>query len=117
MATRAGVPVVPVTISDLARWYPKGTLLPIGIPTDVVVTIHPPVYTTGENMVDESAAIAQTYDAVRTPAPPPPPPPDRGLAVTLALHPRPSPHPNPERGGRGWAEWGKRHPTLTASHA
>jgi hypothetical protein len=41
MAMRAGVPVVPVTISDLARWYPKGTLLPIGVPTDVVVTIHP----------------------------------------------------------------------------
>ena len=25
MALRAGVPVVPVTISDVARWYPKVT--------------------------------------------------------------------------------------------
>ena len=72
MASSAGVPIVPVTISDLARWYPKGTLLPIGVPTDVVVTIHPPVYTTGPNKVSESDAIAQTYDAVRTPAPSPP---------------------------------------------
>ena len=73
MAASAEVPVVPVTISDLARWYPKGTLLPIGVPTDVVVTIHPPVYTYGPNKVSESDAIAQTYDAVRTPAPSPPP--------------------------------------------
>lgn len=69
MAMRAGVPVVPVTISDLARWYPKGTLLPIGVPTDVVVTIHPPISMTGENMVDESAAMAQTYDAVNSALP------------------------------------------------
>ena len=73
MAASAEVPVVPVTISDLARWYPKGTLLPIGVPTDVVVTIPPPVYTYGPNKVSESDAIAQTYDAVRTPAPSPPP--------------------------------------------
>ena len=72
MAASADVPVVPVTISDLARWYPKGTLLPIGVPTDVVVTIHPPVYMSGPNKVRESDAIAQTYDAVRTPAPSPP---------------------------------------------
>ena len=74
MAASAGVPIVPVTISDLARWYPKGTLLPIGVPTDVVVTIPPPVHTSGPNKVSESDAIAQTYDAVRAPAPPPPPP-------------------------------------------
>ena len=73
MAASAGVPIVPVTISDLARWYPKGTLLPIGVPTDVVVTIHPPVHTSGPNKVSESEAIAQTYDAVRMPAPSPPP--------------------------------------------
>lgn len=73
MAASAGVPIVPVTISDLARWYPKGTLLPIGVPTDVVVTIHPPVHTAGPNKVSESDAIAQTYDAVRTPPPSPRP--------------------------------------------
>jgi 1-acyl-sn-glycerol-3-phosphate acyltransferase len=67
MAMRAGVPVVPVTISDLARWYPKGTLLPIGVPTDVVVTIHPPIEMQG--LVDESAALAQTYDAVNSALP------------------------------------------------
>ena len=95
MATRAGVPVVPVTISDLARWYPKGTLLPIGIPTDVVVTIHPPVYTTGENMVDESAAIAQTYDAVRTPAPSPSPSPWPSPCRNPCASPSPWPSPEP----------------------
>ena len=114
MAASADVPVVPVTISDLARWYPKGTLLPIGVPTDVVVTIHPPVHTSGPNKVSESEAIAQTYDAVRTPAPSAPPPPalrlplPLPLAATLALHPRPNPRPNPRPtrglgGGRGWA--------------
>jgi len=67
MAMRAGVPIVPVTISDLARWYPKGTLLPLGVPTDVIVTIHPPIEMKG--LVDESAAIAQTYDAVNSALP------------------------------------------------
>merc|ERR1712151_1045100 len=67
MAMRAGVPVVPVTISDLARWYPKGTLLPIGVPSDAVVTIHPPIEIQGS--VDESDALAQTYDAVNSALP------------------------------------------------
>jgi hypothetical protein len=89
MAASAGVPIVPVTISDLARWYPKGTLLPIGVPTDVVVTIHPPVHTAGPNKVSESDAIAQTYDAVRTPAPSPPPCP------CLCPCPLPLPQPSP----------------------
>ena len=43
MALQAGVPIVPVTIGGLARWYPKGTLLPIDVPKDVKVTIHPVV--------------------------------------------------------------------------
>ena len=47
----------------------RGTLLPIGVPTDVVVTIHPPVHTAGPNKVSESDAIAQTYDAVNSALP------------------------------------------------
>ena len=101
MAASAGVPIVPVTISDLARWYPKGTLLPIGIPTDVVVTIHPPVYTTGPNKVSESDAIAQTYDAVRAPAPSPHRPPIRMLdRRPVLLRARSTLPCRPTRGGR-----------------
>ena len=116
MAASAEVPVVPVTISDLARWYPKGTLLPIGVPTDVVVTIHPPVYMSGPNKVSESDAIAQTYDAVRTPAPSPPP----------CACPCPCPLPQlayPWARGRAWvggsggAPPSVAHPPPTASHA
>ena len=43
MALQAGVPIVPVTISGLARWYPAGTLLPIGLPQGVKVIIHPAI--------------------------------------------------------------------------
>lgn len=67
MALRAGVPVVPVTISDVARWYPKGTLLPIGVPTDVVLTIHPPIETKG--MRDETEVLQKTYELVNSALP------------------------------------------------
>ena len=43
MAIQSSVPIVPVTICGLARWYPKGTLLPIDVPKDVRVVIHPPI--------------------------------------------------------------------------
>ena len=124
MAASAGVPIVPVTISDLARWYPKGTLLPIGVPTDVVVTIHPPVHTSGPNKVSESEAIAQTYDAVRAPAPSPPPTrPAPAPAPCRNPRPAPSPSPYPWARGRAWvggsggAPPSVAHPPPTDSHA
>ena len=43
MALQAGVPIVPVTICDLARWYPAGTLLPLRVPRGVRLVVHPPV--------------------------------------------------------------------------
>lgn len=43
MALQAKVPIVPITIAGLARWYPKGTLLPIDVPKGVKVIIHPVV--------------------------------------------------------------------------
>ena len=43
MALQAGVPIVPVTIVDLARWYPAGTLLPITVPRGVKIIVHPQV--------------------------------------------------------------------------
>ena len=43
MALQAKVPIVPVTIAGLARWYPKGTLLPVDVPKGVKVIIHPVV--------------------------------------------------------------------------
>jgi len=43
MALSAGVPIVPVTIDGLARWYPAGTLLPINVPQGVRVVVHPPL--------------------------------------------------------------------------
>ena len=43
MALQAGVPIVPVTIYDLARWYPAGTLLPITVPRGVKIIVHPQI--------------------------------------------------------------------------
>lgn len=61
MAISAGVPIVPVTISGLARWYPKGTLLPIDVPKGVRIIIHPPVDTKG---ADEAALCKQVYATI-----------------------------------------------------
>ena len=37
------MPIVPVSIAGLNRWYPPGSLLPIGRPRGVKLVIHPPV--------------------------------------------------------------------------
>ena len=63
MALQAGVPIVPITISGLARWYPKGTLLPVDVPKDVVVTIHPYVDVT-EAGLDEEELARRVYATV-----------------------------------------------------
>jgi len=53
MAIASGTPIVPVTISGLARWYPKGTLLPIGVPKGVRVVIHPQVEVVDSGLSEE----------------------------------------------------------------
>ena len=63
MALQAGVPIVPVTIGGLARWYPKGTLLPVDCPKDVVLTIHPTVDVVGSGLSEEELA-KQVYATV-----------------------------------------------------
>lgn len=44
-----GVRIVPVSISHLHKWMPTDAALPLGIPSDVVVRIHPPVDTKDRN--------------------------------------------------------------------
>ena len=53
MALRANVPVVPVTICDLARWYPKGSLIPLAIPKGVRVVVHPPINVDGSGLSED----------------------------------------------------------------
>lgn len=67
MAARSGVPIVPVSISDLARWYPRGSLMPIAVPRDVVVTIHPPIHVGSRS---EEEMLADAYNAVNSALPP-----------------------------------------------
>mmetsp|Transcript_100035 Transcript_100035/g.182525 ORF Transcript_100035/g.182525 Transcript_100035/m.182525 type:complete len:379 (+) Transcript_100035:65-1201(+) len=67
MAIQAGVPIVPVTICGLARWYPKGTLLPIDVPKGVRVIVHPQVSTEG---ADEATLCKQVYEILNDSLPP-----------------------------------------------
>ena len=63
MALTAGVPIVPVTIGGLARWYPKGTLLPIDVPKDVTITIHPTVDVPASGLTEDELA-RQVYATI-----------------------------------------------------
>jgi len=57
MAIKSSTPIVPVTIYNLARWYPKGSLLPVDVPRGVKIVIHPPIATTDADVsADELAA-------------------------------------------------------------
>lgn len=67
MAIQAGVPIVPVTLCGLAPWYPKGTLLPIRVPKNVRVIIHPQVSTEG---VDEATLSSQIWETLNESLPP-----------------------------------------------
>jgi hypothetical protein len=51
---------VPVTICNLHKWMPVKALVPLGIPSDVVIKIHPPVETKDRNEM-------QTWREVRAP--------------------------------------------------
>lgn len=68
MALKAKVPIVPVTIGGLARWYPKGTLLPLTVPRGVKVTIHPVVDAVGSGLSEDELA-RQVYATVNSALP------------------------------------------------
>jgi len=68
MAALSGVPIVPVTISGLARWYPKGTLLPIDVPKDVRVIIHP-IVNVADSGLSEDELARQVYATVNSALP------------------------------------------------
>ena len=63
MALQAGVPIVPVSICGLARWYPKGTLLPIDVPKGVRVVIHPMI-DAGASALSEGELANSVYDTI-----------------------------------------------------
>ena len=67
MALQAGTPIVPVSICGLARWYPKGTLLPIGVPQGVKLVIHPPIDVGGG--LTEAELAEQAYRTVNSALP------------------------------------------------
>jgi len=68
MAMRAGIPIVPVSICGLARWYPKGTFLPIDVPRGVRVVVHPPI-NTGESGHTEGELCDRAYGIVNSALP------------------------------------------------
>ena len=68
MALASGVPIVPVTIGGLARWYPKGTLLPIDVPKDVTITIHPTVDVPASGLTEDELA-RQVYATINSALP------------------------------------------------
>lgn len=68
MAISAQKPIVPVTISGLARWYPKGMLIPIGVPKGVKITIHPVVDVPNCGL-DEGALTEAVYQTVNSALP------------------------------------------------
>ena len=49
--------------SYLARWYPKGSLLPIDVPKGVKIVIHPPITTAGAD-VSEAELAERVFNIV-----------------------------------------------------
>uniref|UniRef100_A0A7S2UXA9 1-acyl-sn-glycerol-3-phosphate acyltransferase n=1 Tax=Fibrocapsa japonica TaxID=94617 RepID=A0A7S2UXA9_9STRA len=49
IAKRAGVRIVPVSLGELFRYNPPSAWLPLGIPKDAVLKIHPPIETKGKS--------------------------------------------------------------------
>ncbi|TFJ80408.1 hypothetical protein NSK_008149 [Nannochloropsis salina CCMP1776] len=49
IAKEAGVRIVPISICNLHKWMPAGAIVPLGVPSDVVIRIHPPVETQNRN--------------------------------------------------------------------
>ena len=68
MAVSAKKKIVPVTISGLARWYPKGTLLPIGVPQGVKIVIHP-IVDVPNSSLSEAELAEMVYDTVNSALP------------------------------------------------
>ena len=63
MALSAKVPIVPITIDGLARWYPAGTLLPISVPQGVRVVVHPPLEMEPSGM-SEAELCEKVYNVI-----------------------------------------------------
>ena len=68
MAIQSSTPIVPVTIYNLARWYPKGTLLPVDVPKGVKIVIHPPIDPTDAD-VKEAELAERVFDIVNAALP------------------------------------------------
>lgn len=50
---------MPVSICNLSKWMPPRHLVPIGVPDDIVVVIHPPVETKGRPEFEVSKEVSQ----------------------------------------------------------
>ncbi|CAM9124213.1 unnamed protein product [Choristocarpus tenellus] len=66
MAKRAGVQVVPVTITNMHVMMPFNCSMPLGVPRDAEIIIHPPIDTKD---IDEEEAMRLTYAAVSSALP------------------------------------------------
>jgi len=68
MASKCGVPIVPISICGLQRWYPKGSLLPVAVPKGVRVVVHPPIDVCGSGL-SEAEALERAYAAINSALP------------------------------------------------
>ena len=68
MALRAHTPIVPISICELAQWYPKGSLLPLDVPKGVRVIVHPPIHVAGQGF-EEGELCDRVYAIVNSALP------------------------------------------------
>jgi hypothetical protein len=61
------VRIVPISICNLFKWMPNRCVVPMGVPSDVIIKIHPPIETKGrnENVVMKEVRTCVWYPCAR----------------------------------------------------
>jgi len=61
IATKSEATILPVSICNLPKWFPVSAAMPLRVPNDVILRVHPPISAKG---VSEEELMAKTFDAI-----------------------------------------------------
>ncbi|CAM9367084.1 unnamed protein product, partial [Heterosigma akashiwo] len=61
IATKAGATILPVSICNVPKWFPATAAMPLRVPNDVVIRIHPPISAKGMSRED---LLVKTFGAI-----------------------------------------------------
>jgi len=61
IATKSGARIVPISICNVTKWYPNHAAVPLAVPNNIVLKIHPPIDTVGKK---DEKILEETFKAV-----------------------------------------------------